>query len=70
MQVTRRSILTGKEATREINCTPEQLTFWEAGRGLIQEVMPSVSPEDREFIMTGVTPEEWREIMGGEDELT
>jgi hypothetical protein len=26
---------------------------------LIQEAMPDVSPEDREFIMTGITPEVW-----------
>jgi len=26
---------------------------------LIQDAMPNVSVDEREFIMTGITPEEW-----------
>jgi hypothetical protein len=29
------------------------------GRGHIQDIMPNVSVDDREFIMTGYTPEDW-----------
>ncbi len=59
MQVTRKSILSGKENTLEINCTQEQLDEYAKGRGLVQNIFPNLSDDDREFIMTGITKEEW-----------
>jgi hypothetical protein len=58
MQITKRSMISGIVRTKEIDVTEEQLQQWEAG-GLIQNVMPHLSPSDREFIMTGSTDEEW-----------
>jgi len=40
-----------------------QYDAWEMGM-LIQEAMPHLSPEDREYIMTGITPEAWDEYLG------
>jgi hypothetical protein len=51
-------MISGIVRTKEIDVTEEQLQQWEAG-GLIQNVMPHLSPSDREFIMTGSTDEEW-----------
>ena len=62
MQVTRKSILSGIERTREIEVTEEQLAAHKAG-GLIQTVMPNLGPDDREFILSGITPEEWDSIF-------
>ena len=42
----------------EIEVTQEQLSSWESGT-LIQNAMPHLTPDEREFIMTGITPEEW-----------
>ena len=58
MQITRHSGLTGVVHTREIDVEREQVEAWEGGM-LIQEAMPHVSKDDREFIMSGITPEEW-----------
>jgi hypothetical protein len=33
---------------------------------LIQEAMPNLSADDREFIMTGITPEEWNSAFPDE----
>lgn len=63
MQITRKSGFTGIIHTREINVTQEQLDEWQSGV-LIQIAMPHLSADDREFIMTGVTPEEWDETFG------
>lgn len=63
MQITRKSPFSGKINTREIAVTEEQLLRWERGE-LIQNVMPNLSADDREFIMTGITPEEWEETFG------
>lgn len=61
MNITRISGLTGHTHTRNIDTTPEQLAAWVNG-ALIQNAMPHLSPDDREFLMTGVTPEEWMEF--------
>ena len=63
MQITRKSMFTGKEHTMEVPCTAAQLQAWQSGM-FIQDAMPNVSPELREFLMTGVTPDEWNEAFG------
>lgn len=68
MLVTKISGFTGKEHTRVINVTQEQIDRWQSGM-LIQEAMPHLSPDDREFLMTGVTPEEWGAIFGKDTPL-
>ena len=58
MLITKTSILSGKTRTKEINVNQSQIDKWVAGM-LIQDAMPNVSVDEREFIMTGSTPEEW-----------
>lgn len=58
MRITRTSIITGIEHTREIDVTPDQMKLWKDGM-LIQLAMPHLSADDREFIINGITPEEW-----------
>lgn len=67
MKITRKSPFTGIESTREIPVTEDQLRAYFSGM-LIQNAMPNVSAEDREFIMTGITPEEWNSIFGEQEE--
>ena len=64
MLITRKSALTGKKATKDIPIVQSQLDLWHNGE-LIQNCMPLISAEDREFIMTGITNEEWEELFGG-----
>lgn len=65
MQITKISMLSGKTHTREIAVTPEQIKAWQDGT-LIQDAMPHLSADDREFLMTGATPEEWEQAFGPE----
>ena len=64
MHIAKKSMLTGNITTREIPVTDEQLAQWSQG-ALIQDVMPDVSADDREFIKTGITPEEWGTAFDG-----
>lgn len=66
MQITRKSFLTGIERTLEIPVTQEQLDKWASGV-LIQDAMPNLTPDQREFIMNGITAEEWEESLGEEE---
>ncbi len=63
MQVTKRSMLSGKEHTLEIDITPEQWARWKAGE-MIQDVCPHLSVDDREFLISGSTKEEWEKFFG------
>jgi len=58
MQITKQCMLTGDTNTMDIPVTQDQLDDWTNGM-LIQEAMPNLTAEDREFIMTGTTPEVW-----------
>ena len=68
MEVTRHSMLSGAVHTLEIACTKEQIMSYQRGEGLIQEIFPNLSADDREFIKTGITPEEWAEKFGSDEE--
>ena len=65
MKITRVSTMSGVERTLEINVTEGQLARWKAGE-LIQVAMPQLTDDEREFIMTGITAEEWEDMFGEE----
>ena len=65
MQFIRKSMLSGVVRTRDIDVTEEEYDLWRSGV-LIQRAMPHLSDVDREFIMTGVTEEEWNAEFAGE----
>jgi len=60
MKITRKSGLTGEINTRDLDITPKQYTEYLSGT-LAQLAFPHLSADDREFLITGITPEEWRE---------
>ena len=66
MIVNRKSPFSGKYTTMKINVTPEQIDAWENGMA-IQNAMPHLSADEREFIKTGITPDEWKSMFGGEE---
>jgi len=48
----------------DLNVTEEQLNRYNSGRFTIQDCFPNLSADEREFIKTGITPEEWEEVFG------
>lgn len=68
MKITRTSNYSGIKRTLEIPVTQEQIDAWENG-ALIQNVMPTLSPDDREFLKTGITPDEWDEMFPPDERL-
>ena len=67
MLVTKKSQFSGNINSREIDVTNEQIEDWKNGTP-IQNAMPNLSVDDREFLLTGTTPEEWKSIFGDDDE--
>ena len=67
IQVTRQSVITKKINTMELPITQEHLDIYETvGDILIQDAFPNLDAEQREFILTGVTPQEWNDTFGEE----
>lgn len=58
MKITRKCIITGKKNTLDLPVTEEQIDRWRSGE-LIQRAMPHLTPDQREFLMTGILPEVW-----------
>tara|TARA_R100001163_G_C5046878_1_gene184093 strand:- start:1289 stop:1489 length:201 start_codon:yes stop_codon:yes gene_type:complete len=65
MIIKKKSMFSGEWNTMDIPVTQSQIDDWESGT-LIQDAMPNISAEDREFLKTGVTPEEWINTFGSE----
>jgi hypothetical protein len=62
MEVIRQSQLSGAIHVMEIDITEEQLARVEnrrANQELIQNIVPHLPKDEREFLITGSTPEEW-----------
>ena len=62
MKITKTSIHSGTTRTFDLDVTAEELTRWIDGE-LIQNAMPRLDADEREFIKTGVTAEEWEEMF-------
>ena len=65
MKITKTSPFSGNTNVMEIDVTQEQIALWESGT-LIQNAMPHLTPDEREFIMTGITPNEWDSAFSDE----
>ncbi len=66
------SAMTGIENEMEINEEREAIEDWMENRyqrPLIQKAFPSLTKEEREFMLTGVTPGEWQEAFPPGEEI-
>ena len=61
MLVNKKSLFSGKSHEMEIDVTNKEIALWMEG-SLIQDVMPNLTANEREFLMTGITPAEWDEV--------
>lgn len=62
MEITRTSPVSGITRTMDLPVTQEQLNRVQAG-GYVQSIFPNLSSDEREFILTGITPDEWDELF-------
>jgi uncharacterized protein YdeI (YjbR/CyaY-like superfamily) len=55
--------LTGQVNEMELDITDEQISAFEKG-AFVQDAFPNLTPTEREFILTGMTEAEQKEIFG------
>ena len=63
----RKSPKTGKVNSMILDTTKEALDSYYAGEGLIQVIFPQLNENEREFIKSGYTAEDWDEIFPPEE---
>jgi len=64
MIITNKSEVSGKIRSMDLPVTEEQMTRFSSGRYTIQDCFPNLSADEREFIKSGITAEEWEEVFG------
>ena len=62
MEIKKTSIHSGITRTLNLDVTPAEIAAWQGGE-LIQNAMPRLDADGREFIKTGITAEEWEELF-------
>jgi len=63
MKIVRTSQVSGITRTKDLDVTGPQLALFYEGQTPIQDCFPNLSPDDREFIKTGITAEEWETLF-------
>lgn len=63
MTITRTSQASGITRTLDLDVTEQQLAVYSEGRTTLQDCFPHLSSDDREFIKTGITSEEWEQLF-------
>ena len=67
LRVVNTSALTGKQSQMFLPVTEAQIKRWQDG-DLVQDVFPFLNDDQREFLMTGITPDEWEAALGVDDD--
>ena len=65
IQVTRQSVLTRQMNTMELPIEQEHVDIYDTvGDILVQDAFPNLNAEQREFLISGITPQEWNKYIG------
>lgn len=78
-EVVAREVPEGLEITRNVGFGPRRATMvlpitandflrWQRKEGAIQDLFPDLSPDQREFMLSGMTPEIWAETFPPEED--
>jgi hypothetical protein len=59
MIITNKSKVSGKVRSMDLPITEEQMIRFSSGRFTIQDCFPNLTPDEREFIKSGITADEW-----------
>lgn len=72
MKIERTSPFTGKVHVMDLPVAQEDLArCWslsKTGTEHVQDVFPQLSAGEREFLISGITPEEWDQFLGSEND--
>lgn len=65
--IDRKSPFSNKSNTMTFKVYPNDIERYREGKELIQDCFPYLTPDEREFILTGITKEEWNRLFSDEN---
>lgn len=68
MKIRRISAITGVERVKDIPLNPDDWIKYKMGYKNIDEALPYLSDEDRDFIISGITSDEWKRAFEEQEE--
>ena len=68
MKISKTSILTGKINTLDIPISEVEYATYLTRDRPIQEILPNLTVDEREFLISGISQDEWLQAFGKEDE--
>ena len=66
VRVHKQSCITGNHNSMVLPTRQGELEYWEESMTLVQDAFPHFTPEQREFLISGSTPEEWNATFGSD----
>ena len=66
MEITRTSLWTGITRTMSLDVTEAEFLDWRRGTPA-QSALPNITASEREFIISGMTDDEWDTVFGGDE---
>ena len=67
VRVHRSSVITGNINSMVLPTRQGELEYWEDSMSLVQDVFPHFTRSQREFLISGCTPDEWNELFSEEE---
>ena len=67
VRVYKQSCITGKHHSMVLPTRQCELEHWEENMTLVQDAFPHFTPDQREFLISGSTPDEWNELFSEEE---
>lgn len=62
------SPLSGKKNSMDIPVSEERVRAWMKSDELVQNAFPELTADQREFLLTGILPDEWDELFEEADD--
>ena len=66
MLITKVSPMDNSVNTLDLDITEQQYASWQSGE-LIQNAMPNLTPDEREFLISGLLPNQWDDLFPEEE---
>lgn len=64
VNIEKKSVISNKINSMQIEMTEDQYEEYVHGTKLVQNIFPNLDEDTREFLISGITPEEWNEVFG------
>jgi hypothetical protein len=64
MEVYKKSMMSSSVVSMDLPVTEKQLEQYQNRAGAVQDIFPGLCAGEREFLMNGTTPKEWKKMFG------